>query len=122
MTTSKSPLAVARVAYKVAKESLPPYSHKRSPHRFTLAQLVVCLVLKEFFTTDYRGITAIIADSSDLRRVLELTEVPHFTTLQKASRRLTSQRKIERVLHRILARSEERRVGKECRSRWSPYH
>ena len=22
----------------------------------------------------------------------------------------------------ILGRSEERRVGKECRSRWSPYH
>ena len=22
----------------------------------------------------------------------------------------------------ILERSEERRVGKECRSRWSPYH
>ena len=24
--------------------------------------------------------------------------------------------------HRSAARSEERRVGKECRSRWSPYH
>ena len=23
---------------------------------------------------------------------------------------------------RYLCRSEERRVGKECRSRWSPYH
>ena len=23
---------------------------------------------------------------------------------------------------RLLIRSEERRVGKECRSRWSPYH
>ena len=22
----------------------------------------------------------------------------------------------------LMARSEERRVGKECRSRWSPYH
>ena len=22
----------------------------------------------------------------------------------------------------IISRSEERRVGKECRSRWSPYH
>ena len=22
----------------------------------------------------------------------------------------------------MMARSEERRVGKECRSRWSPYH
>src|SRR5258708_35335126 len=24
--------------------------------------------------------------------------------------------------HSLQARSEERRVGKECRSRWSPYH
>ena len=26
------------------------------------------------------------------------------------------------VLNNLGARSEERRVGKECRSRWSPYH
>src|SRR2546430_4989420 len=26
------------------------------------------------------------------------------------------------VLNGLLNRSEERRVGKECRSRWSPYH
>ena len=25
-------------------------------------------------------------------------------------------------IERLFARSEERRVGKECRSRWSPYH
>ncbi len=25
-------------------------------------------------------------------------------------------------LHNFYWRSEERRVGKECRSRWSPYH
>ena len=24
--------------------------------------------------------------------------------------------------HQVKTRSEERRVGKECRSRWSPYH
>ena len=28
----------------------------------------------------------------------------------------------ERLGVPILTRSEERRVGKECRSRWSPYH
>ena len=28
----------------------------------------------------------------------------------------------EQVLHAGQLRSEERRVGKECRSRWSPYH
>src|SRR5256886_5107633 len=26
------------------------------------------------------------------------------------------------ALHNVELRSEERRVGKECRSRWSPYH
>ena len=26
------------------------------------------------------------------------------------------------TLQKIAPRSEERRVGKECRSRWSPYH
>ena len=25
-------------------------------------------------------------------------------------------------IHHVWGRSEERRVGKECRSRWSPYH
>ena len=27
-----------------------------------------------------------------------------------------------KITETILRRSEERRVGKECRSRWSPYH
>ena len=28
----------------------------------------------------------------------------------------------EKYINAVLTRSEERRVGKECRSRWSPYH
>ena len=28
----------------------------------------------------------------------------------------------EKDLEKLAKRSEERRVGKECRSRWSPYH
>ena len=34
------------------------------------------------------------------------------------------QKNIERLANakKISPRSEERRVGKECRSRWSPYH
>ena len=30
--------------------------------------------------------------------------------------------KTENLFHEQRRRSEERRVGKECRSRWSPYH
>ena len=29
---------------------------------------------------------------------------------------------VTRLLGKKRSRSEERRVGKECRSRWSPYH
>jgi len=36
-----------------------------------------------------------------------------------ASRQLSSGKKLE---FEKIYRSEERRVGKECRSRWSPYH
>ena len=35
------------------------------------------------------------------------------------------QKDIERKINGVVkttTRSEERRVGKECRSRWSPYH
>ena len=30
--------------------------------------------------------------------------------------------RINKLLSLLQLRSEERRVGKECRSRWSPYH
>src|SRR5256885_15750761 len=38
--------------------------------------------------------------------------------------RMTFTHRISSARHlvRVLERSEERRVGKECRSRWSPYH
>ena len=29
---------------------------------------------------------------------------------------------IQTFYDEVMKRSEERRVGKECRSRWSPYH
>ena len=100
--TSKSPNAVAMVAYATAKRSLPPYLHTKSPKKFTQHQLVACLVLKEFFKKDYRGITEIIEDSSDLKKILELSEVPHYTTLYKAAKRLTKKDTLDKLIKEIL--------------------
>ena len=36
--------------------------------------------------------------------------------------RLEDPETLVKEVYQNLARSEERRVGKECRSRWSPYH
>jgi hypothetical protein len=87
-TLTKSPKRVVEHALAVGREVLPPYGHRFSPRKYTQPQLFACLVLKTFFKTDYRGLTALLADLSDLRAALDLAAVPHFTTLQKASGRL----------------------------------
>lgn len=103
MTTSKSPNAIARVAYATAKQALPPYRHLKSPKKFTQHQLIACLVLKEFFKKDYRGIEEILHDSSDLQKILELEEIPHYTTLQKAAHRLTKKNILDMLIKEILS-------------------
>ena len=88
MTTSKSPRRVFRVAYDAARRALPAHRHKFSPKKFTQPQLLACLVLKEFLRTDYRGLAAHLGDHPDLTRLIDLKAVPHYTTFQKAARRL----------------------------------
>ncbi len=109
MTTSKSPRTVAIVALAAGKEAFSDYSHKFSPKKFTRPQLFACLVLKEFEKKDYRGVCALLADCSDLRDAIELTAVPHYTTLQKASRRLLKIDRVRRLIagavHRIHQRA-----------------
>lgn len=112
MNTSKSPNAVAVVAYATAQRSLPAHRHLKSPKKFTQHQLLACLVLKEFFTTDYRGIAEILTDSSDLRRILELHDVPHYTTLQKAAGRLTKKHTLEKLITEILAIAIQQKILK----------
>src|SRR6516165_10950812 len=97
-TLSKSPLRVARQALAVGADALRRYAHRFSPKVYTQPQLFACLVLKVFFKSDYRGVTALLRDLADLRAALGLVRVPHFTTLQKAGRRLLTLRRANRLL------------------------
>src|SRR5438045_551257 len=96
--TSKSPVTVAREALYAAESALPLYAHKYSPRKFTQPQLFACLVLKTFFKTDYRGITIYLEDLPDLVRTLRLDDVPHYTTLHKATQRLLTLPAANRLL------------------------
>jgi hypothetical protein len=86
--TSKSPRRVAMVALAIGRRSLPTYAHRFAPRIFTQAQLFACLVLKDFLRTDYRGVVAQLHDNPALCADLQLSRIPHFTTLQKAATRL----------------------------------
>jgi hypothetical protein len=109
-TTTKSPITVAQRALAVAAKTLRPFAHRFSPKRYTQPQLFACLTLKVFFKTDYRGVVQFLRDLTDLRRVLGLTRVPHFTTLQKASQRLLRRRRARRLLYATLRRFQGRRT------------
>jgi hypothetical protein len=86
--TTKDPIAVARAALKAGRKALPPYSHPKSPHKYTQAQLFAMLVLREFLRLDYRKLVVYLERWSDLRAALELERVPHYSTLCYAADRL----------------------------------
>ena len=85
---AKSPVALAKEALRTAKNALPAYSHRFSPRRFTQHQLFAILALRQFLKTDYRGIIQMLTDFSDLRKVLGLKKIPHYSTLCYAEKRL----------------------------------
>jgi hypothetical protein len=92
---------------------LRPYAHKFSPKLYTQPQWFVCLVLKTFFKTDYRGIATLLHDLTDLRRTVGLRCVPHFTTIHKASLRLL---RVPRARH-LLRATIRRHLGRRWRMR-----
>jgi hypothetical protein len=106
---TKSPVRVAARALGAAAFALRPYAHKFSPKLYRQPQLFACLVLKVFFKTDYRGISALLREFSDVRAMLGLARVPHFTTLHKACQRLLSLHRARRLLTQTVRRLLGRR-------------
>jgi hypothetical protein len=109
MITSKSPRMVAMVALAAGREAFSDYSHVYSPKKFTQPQLFACLVLKEFEKKDYRGVRQLLLDCADLREAIGLKQVPHYTTLQKASRRLLAMPRVRKLLAGTVRRVLRRR-------------
>jgi hypothetical protein len=79
---------VARLAYQIAQESLPLYSHTKSPHHFTLPQLVACVVMTFYLKFSYRDMEEWLLASEQIQQVLGLSRVPDHSTLARAIRKL----------------------------------
>ncbi|MHC4405754.1 MAG: transposase [Planctomycetota bacterium] len=89
-------------AWGVAKQTLPAYSHRYSPKKFTQHQLFACLVLRVFLKTDYRGLASCLCDSPTWCEAIELNKVPHWTTFHKAARRLLRSKSVMVLLDRTV--------------------
>ena len=71
-----------------------------------------------FGTVDGVDVVAQAAHGAEALAVLRAKEID----VVLADAKMPVMDGIELVRRCALTRSEERRVGKECRSRWSPYH
>src|SRR5438093_8378374 len=86
-----------------------------------LRHLYIILFFLFFFFSSRRRHTRLVSDwssdvcSSDLKQFLERMPKPLVDAIEGISPAVAIEQKNP-------TRSEERRVGKECRSRWSPYH
>jgi hypothetical protein len=78
------------VAFKVAEMTLPAYSCEFSKRMYTQHQLMALLCLMKRLRLKYREFTAIIGLMPKIQEILELKNVPHYTTLQKFFKRFGS--------------------------------
>ena len=80
-----------QTAISIVKSThLNPYSCKFSKKIYTQHQLLVLLLFKDFRNQHYREFIEDIGDMDGVREILNLSVVPHFTTLQKFFCRIKS--------------------------------
>ncbi len=102
---TKSPLRLVREALALGRNALPRYSGRFSRHDYSQPQFFAILVLKVFLKTDFRGVTAMLADWPEMRRALGLKKVPHYSTLCYAQKRLFQQGHFEPLLKAVWAQA-----------------
>jgi hypothetical protein len=74
-------VTVARLAYQLAQQALPRYTHPKSPHRYNLPQRVACVLLKFYLDVSYRDAEEWLLATDQVQQVLELKQVPDYSTL-----------------------------------------
>jgi len=83
MSTKHNTLvAVASLSLRLAGKYMQPYSCAKSPHKFTQAQLMTCLILRAYLKSTYRGVIDVLGASEKLQQTLGLKQLPHYSTLK----------------------------------------
>ncbi len=91
------------MAIKVSKRAFPkPYSHAKSPHKYTQAQLAACMVLKTILRCDYRRIVELLEIMPAIRKILGIQSVCHHTTLYYFARNRLTDKKLQAMLAAVI--------------------
>ena len=73
-----------------------------------------------YMFSDFKVMAHLIYEYKKGLRQLALITIP--TDNRHNAEQMLAIKGMDYIIQEVRSRSEERRVGKECRSRWSPYH
>jgi hypothetical protein len=82
---------IAKLAYHIAQQTLPTYSHPKSRHDYTFPQRVACVMLKIYLNYTYRDLEEWLLATDQVRQPLQLTRVPDHATRYRTFAKLSQQ-------------------------------
>lgn len=95
---------------RILKHSrIPLFFHKKSNHMFTVWQHVVLLAIRQYEGKSYRSFVEWLLEAHYLRLFLQLSKIPHFSTLQKFAGRITGT-VLERIIASFITLTHVRRI------------
>ena len=104
----------------VEKHSLTVHTPRKDPH-LVLADFIESIANGRMDTAE-PATPRVTAESVDRGQLLDTHQQEQLHQLVRQGGSLKLDIGLDEAVSLAVHRSEERRVGKECRSRWSPYH
>lgn len=92
----------ARLAHHLAKKEFEPYSHPKSPHKYTQPQLVACILLMHRLKLSYRDMEEWLLASDGVVNTLGLKDIPTYSALARATARILTLERIDRMNAQLL--------------------
>lgn len=90
---------MAKMILQILKHSrIPLFLYRKSNHIYTVWQHVILLAIRQYEGKSYRMFADWLIEACYLRMFIQLSKIPHFTTLQKFADRITGT-----ILERIVA-------------------
>ena len=88
---------------------IPIFLHRKSNHIFTVWQHMVLLVIRQYEGKSYRLFSEWLVEAYYLRMFLQLSHIPHFTTLQKFTERVNGTM-LERIISSFIVLTNIRQI------------
>ena len=88
---------------------IPLFFNRKSNHIFTVWQHVVLLAIRQYEGKSYRMFADWLVEAHYLRMFLQLSKIPHFSTLQKFTDRINGTL-LERIIETFILLTEVRQI------------